>query len=64
MAMVLEQGDNEWMPSSLDFLTPLGAGRGLVPFATYPVKTTPRMIQLFDYSEYGLDVKDRTDTFE
>ena len=64
MAMVPEQGDYEWMPSSLDFLAPLGAGRGLVPFATYPVKTTPRMIQLLDYSEYDLNARDRTDTFE
>jgi hypothetical protein len=42
--------DVEQIPS-LSFLKPLGAGRGLNPFATYPVRTTPRMNALFEYSK-------------
>jgi hypothetical protein len=34
---------------SLDFLRPIGAGRGFNPFAPLPIKTTPRTVQLLDY---------------
>jgi hypothetical protein len=34
---------------SLDFLSPIGAGRGFNPFAPLPIKATPRTVQLLDY---------------
>jgi len=34
---------------SLDFLRPIGNGRGYNPLAPFPIKTTPRVIQLVDY---------------
>jgi hypothetical protein len=46
----LDYHDNEASTESLSFLRPLGAGRGLVPFANYPFEVTSRMVQLFDYS--------------
>lgn len=35
--------------SSLDFLRPLGAGRGFNPLASYPVEPSSRKTQLLDY---------------
>jgi hypothetical protein len=43
-------GPTENMSYSLDILKPLGAGRGLTPFASYPVKPTARATQLIDFS--------------
>ncbi|RFU24341.1 hypothetical protein B7463_g11997, partial [Scytalidium lignicola] len=37
--------------NSLAFLRPLGAGRGLNPFAPYPVEPNSRTVQLLDYSQ-------------
>jgi hypothetical protein len=40
----------DWTLPPIACLQPLGAGRGFVPFAPYPVKGTSREIQLLDYS--------------
>jgi hypothetical protein len=35
-------------------LRPLGAGRGLNPFASFPIKPTPRVVQLIDSCEHSI----------
>ena len=42
--------DRNFQPlPDIEILKPIGAGRGLVPFAPYPVKPSTRDIQLFDF---------------
>jgi hypothetical protein len=46
--------DNKGVHSRIDFnisLRPLGAGRGLNPLASFPIKSTPRVLQLINSCE-------------